>query len=113
MSRRVVVLGLDGVPYSYVRELFAAGELPNLRAIVAEGALAQMDTTLPNVSSVAWASFMTGQNPGKHNIYGFVDRKPGELKVFLPPARNLRSPALWETLSRAGKRVFAMTVPVT
>jgi predicted AlkP superfamily phosphohydrolase/phosphomutase len=109
----VVVLGLDGVPYTYVRRLFEAGELPNLQAIVEEGALAQMDTTLPNVSSVAWASFMTGQNPGKHNIYGFVDRRPGELKIFIPTARNLRSAALWETLSEAGKRVFAMNVPVT
>jgi predicted AlkP superfamily phosphohydrolase/phosphomutase len=107
------VLGLDGVPYTYVRRLFEAGELPNLQAIVEEGTLAQMDTTLPNVSSVAWASFMTGQNPGKHNIYGFVDRRPGELKIFIPTARNLRSAALWETLSEAGKRVFAMNVPVT
>jgi predicted AlkP superfamily phosphohydrolase/phosphomutase len=113
VSKRVVVIGLDGVPYTYVNRLFEAGELPNLRAIVNEGALSQMDTTLPNVSSVAWASFMTGQNPGKHNIYGFVDRRPGELKVFIPTGRNLRSPALWEILSQAGKRVFAMNVPVT
>jgi predicted AlkP superfamily phosphohydrolase/phosphomutase len=110
---RAVVIGLDGVPFTYAERLMAAGELPNLRAIVAEGAMAQMDTTLPNVSSVAWASFMTGQNPGKHAIYGFVDRKPGSLDVFIPTSRDLRSPALWEILSEAGKRVFAMNVPVT
>lgn len=111
--KRVVVIGLDGVPFTYVQRLFELGELPNFRAIAADGALVQMDTTLPNVSSVAWASFMTGQNPGKHNIYGFVDRQPGSLKVFIPTARNLRSPALWETLGEAGKRVFAMNVPVS
>lgn len=112
-KKRVVVIGLDGVPFSYVRRLFKAGDLPNFRAIVEEGALAQMDTTLPNVSSVAWASFMTGQNPGKHNIYGFVERQPGTLKPFIPTARNLQSRMLWEILSAAGKRVFAMNVPVT
>lgn len=112
-KKRVVVIGLDGVPFTYIRRLLPTGELPNFRAIVDEGALVQMDTTLPNVSSVAWASFMTGQNPGKHNIYGFVDRQPGSLKTFIPTARNLRSPMLWEILSAAGKRVFAMNVPVT
>lgn len=111
--KRVVVIGLDGVPYSYLQRLLAAGEMPNFRAIIAEGALAQMDTTIPNVSSVAWASFMTGQNPGKHNIYGFVDRRPDSLQTFIPTARDMRSPALWEILSAAGKRVFAMNVPVT
>lgn len=112
-KKRVVVIGIDGVPYTYVRRLFEAGELPNFRALAGEGALAQMDTTLPNVSSVAWSSFMTGQNPGKHNIYGFVDRQPGTLKTFIPTSRTMRSPALWEILSAAGKRVFAMNVPVT
>jgi predicted AlkP superfamily phosphohydrolase/phosphomutase len=111
--KRLVVIGLDGVPYSYVQRLMAAGELPNMRALMGEGVLAQMDTTLPNVSSVAWSSFMTGQNPGKHNIYGFVDRQPGTLKTFIPNARTMRSPALWEILSAAGKRVFAMNVPLT
>jgi predicted AlkP superfamily phosphohydrolase/phosphomutase len=112
-KKRVVVIGLDGVPYTYIQHLFRAGELPNFRTIVDEGQLVQMDTTLPNVSSVAWASFMTGQNPGKHNIYGFVDRQPGSLKTFIPTARHLHSPALWEILSATGKRVFAMNVPVT
>src|SRR5436853_1981894 len=112
-KKRVVVIGLDGVPYTYVQELFRAGELPNFRALAGEGTLVQMDTTLPNVSSVAWSSFMTGQNPGKHNIYGFVDRQPGSLKTFIPTSRNMRTPALWEILSAAGKRVFAMNVPVT
>jgi predicted AlkP superfamily phosphohydrolase/phosphomutase len=112
-KKRVVVIGLDGVPFTYIQRLFGAGELPNFRALAREGALVQMDTTLPNVSSVAWSSFMTGQNPGKHNIYGFVDRQPGTLKTFIPTSRNMRTPALWEILSAAGKRVFAMNVPVT
>lgn len=112
-KRRVVVIGLDGVPYTYVRHLFEAGEMPNFQAIVAEGALVQMDTTIPNVSSVAWSSFMTGQNPGKHGIYGFVDRRPDSLRVFIPTSRDMRTETLWEILGNAGKRVFSMNVPVT
>lgn len=112
-GKRVVVLGLDGVPYTYVQKLIGEGELPNFAAVLGEGASAQMDTTIPNVSSVAWATFMTGQNPGKHKIFGFIDREPGSSKLYIPNSRTMSATTLWETLSGAGKRVFAMNVPVT
>ncbi|HET8777017.1 MAG TPA: alkaline phosphatase family protein [Candidatus Limnocylindria bacterium] len=112
-GRRVLVVALDGVPFSFVQRLFRAGEMPNLRAMTDRGPLAQMDTTVPNVSSVAWASFMTGANPGKHNIYGFLDRHSRSRRTYIPTRRDLRAPTLLEILSAAGKRVFSMNVPVT
>jgi predicted AlkP superfamily phosphohydrolase/phosphomutase len=110
---RVLVVALDGVPYTYVQGLFEAGEMPNLRAIHELGPIAQMDTSVPNVSSVAWASFMTGANPGKHNIYGFLDRHLGTSRTYIPTSRDIRAPTILELLSAAGRRVFSMNVPVT
>ena len=110
---RVLVVALDGVPYTYARRLFDAGEMPNLRAIADEGELLQMDTAVPNVSSVAWASFMTGANPGRHNIYGFLDRHLGTRKTYIPTSRDLRAASLFQVLSSADKRVFSMNVPVS
>lgn len=110
---RMVVVALDGVPYTYARQLIDQGELPNLAAIDGDGTLAQMDTSVPNVSSVAWASFMTGTNPGKHNIYGFLDRRPGTRDPFIPTSRDLRGRTIYELLGQSGKRVFCMNVPLT
>ena len=107
------MVGLDGVPYTYVRGLIDQGELPNLGAIAKGGELVQMDSSLPNVSSVAWASFMTGSNPGIHNIYGFLDRRPGTRDVYIPTSRDLRAKTIYELMSEAGKRVFSMNVPLT
>ena len=112
-SPRVLVVALDGVPFTFVQRLFEAGELPNLRAIAERGPMAQMDTSVPNVSSVAWASFMTGMNPGKHNIYGFLDRRLGTKQTYIPTARDVRAPTIFDRLSQAGRRVFSMNVPVT
>jgi len=72
-----------------------------------------MKSVYPTVSSVAWASYMTGRNPGRHNIYGFVDRKPGTYDIFIPNSQYLKSRTLWEHLSDAGKRVVVINVPVT
>ncbi len=35
-----------------------------------------MKTTCPPLSPVAWSSFATGSNPGKHNIFDFISRDP-------------------------------------
>ena len=109
----MLVVALDGVPFSYVRGLIDEGELPNFKAIADDGELVQMDTSLPNVSSVAWASFMTGSNPGVHNIYGFLDRRPGTRETFIPTSRDLRARTIFELISQSGKRVFSMNVPLT
>jgi predicted AlkP superfamily phosphohydrolase/phosphomutase len=111
--RRLVVIGIDGTPYTFLQRLLAEGRMPNLSRLTAGGSLARMRSVHPCVSSVAWSSFMTGQNPGKHGIFGFVDREPATLKTFIPTSRNMRSRTLWEYLSDAGKRVIVINVPLT
>lgn len=87
--------------------------MPNLARIFAAGTVSPLNSSWPFVSSVAWSSFMTGCNPGKHNIYGFVDRRPNSYDVFLPNSATMRRDPLWTELSRAGKQVVVMNVPVT
>jgi len=112
-ERRVVIIGLDGTPYSLITRLAKEGELPHLARILEGGTICPMNSVLPTVSSVAWACFMTGKNPGKHGIYGFVDRVQGSYEIYIPNSKSMRSETLWEVLSRNGKRVVVINVPVT
>ncbi len=112
-KKRVVVVGLDGVPHGFIHEMFEGGELPHFRSLASEGALVKMGSTIPCVSSVAWSSYMTGRNPGKHNIYGFVDRDPKSLEIYIPTSKNMGCQTLWESLGQQGKRVLVINVPVT
>jgi len=111
--RRVFVLGIDGVPYTFVDRLIGEGLLPNFGRLRDAGAFRRIHSVQPCVSSVAWASYMTGKNPGKHGILGFVDRKLGTDRLDFPNGGSMRSETLWEILSRAGKRVVVMNVPCT
>jgi predicted AlkP superfamily phosphohydrolase/phosphomutase len=72
-----------------------------------------MTSVYPWVSSVAWTTIQTGVNPGKHGIYGFVDRDPATLKTYIPLANRIKAPAVWDRLGRIGKRVAVLNVPVT
>lgn len=112
-SSRVVVVSIDGVPYSFMQQHIGNGHFPNFKRFLERGDFKRMNSVQPTISSVAWSSYMTGKNPAKHNIFGFVDQKPGTHDIFIPTAVNLSSDTIWEIMSRAGKKVFVMNVPVT
>lgn len=110
---RVFLLGLDGTPYGLMQDLFAKGAMKNLAEIAGKGSIRQMSTTVPDVSSVAWTTFMTGVNPGRHGVFGFVDLKPGTYTNYYPNATNVRSPCLWHLLGKEGKRSIIVNMPST
>lgn len=111
--RRLVVIGIDGVPYSFIKQQTNNGNFPNLAEIFQEGMLRRIHSVYPTVSSVAWSSYMTGKNPGEHGIFGFVDRMPNPFDIFIPTAKNMKAEPLWEILGRRGKKVVVINVPVT
>lgn len=111
MSQRLLVIGLDGASFNVLDALFEKRYLPNLAKLIANGARADLETTFPPITAVAWSTFMTGKNPGKHGIFEFVKRDGNrELAVN---ASFRRGPAIWDLLSRAGKRVIVHNFPCT
>lgn len=111
---KLAVLSIDGLSNDILSSLIQEDVMPEFAKLIEKvGYPRSLLSTQPPISCVAWASFATGCNPGKHGIYGFVDRKPGSHAIYFPNAHNLHQPALWEILSREGKRVFVMNLPCT
>ena len=114
MSARLMILGLDGASWRLTQKLVAQGRMPTIGRILAEGAGGPLYSTIPDVSPTAWASFMSGKNPGQHGVYGFGLKVPGS--YFLEPFSSRgRIPVqtLWGMLSSKGKRVAVINVPMT
>jgi predicted AlkP superfamily phosphohydrolase/phosphomutase len=76
---RVIVLGFDGGDHRTAAEYMAAGKMPNLAALAAEGTFEPLGTTYSAESPVAWAALNTGQNPSKTGVPGFVKRVHNEV----------------------------------
>jgi len=74
---RVVILGLDGLDPKRAQKLMDQGKLPHFQALARQGSFSNLATTYPAISPVAWSTFATGVNPGKHAIFDFLmpDRK--------------------------------------
>jgi predicted AlkP superfamily phosphohydrolase/phosphomutase len=110
---KVVVLGIDGVPCSLLKRFTQQGIMPNLAGLAAKGTLTDMTASTPEVSSTSWSTFMTGVNPGKHGIYGFMELQKGSYKWKFPNARDIRSETLWDIAGRHNKTSIVLNVPST
>ncbi len=110
------------------------GKLPNMKKLsAAGGGVHALETTHSPESPTAWASFATGVNAGKHNIYdflirdtsnylpdlGMVHREPPRFvlnyfPVSRPKITSIRGgTSFWVTAGNAGVRSSVLTVPVT
>ncbi len=128
VTGRAVILGMDGLDPGRVRQMIARGELPNLATLAAVGGFTELATTTPPISPVAWSTFMTGVNPGKHNIFDFLNR---DLRTYMPRLSSCRvssgagrgrrgkyvalrkSKPFWKVLAEYGVFSTVLRVPVT
>ncbi|MCC7417358.1 MAG: alkaline phosphatase family protein [Acidobacteria bacterium] len=101
VDRKLVVLGFDGLDPDLVARWIDAGTLPNMRAVAARGALRPLETAASGSPASAWASFATGVNPGRHDIYGLFARDPA---TYAPAFALVR---------REPGRFFLQTIPTT
>src|SRR5262245_33162375 len=115
--KRIVVLGLDGLDYTLTERMLAEGKLPHMEALRKEGCFKPLGTTLPSISPVAWSSFQTGTNPGKHNIYDFLapDLNTYQPKLssveIRPPRRMIRVGKYQIPLGKADVRLLRKSKP--
>ncbi|HEV8488042.1 MAG TPA: alkaline phosphatase family protein [Blastocatellia bacterium] len=113
MSNELLVIGLDGASFNVLDGLIEKGYLPNLARLIAGGSRADLETTFPPITAVAWSSFMTGKNPGKHGIFEFVMRDRGSKRELAVNASFREGRAIWDLLGDAGKRVIVHNFPCT
>jgi predicted AlkP superfamily phosphohydrolase/phosphomutase len=75
-SRRVVILGLDGMDPGIVTRYMREGRMPNFQKLAERGVFRPLDTSVPSMSPVAWSTFATGVDASQHCIYDFLTRDP-------------------------------------
>jgi predicted AlkP superfamily phosphohydrolase/phosphomutase len=115
--KKIVILGLDGLDYGLTEKMLSEGKLPNLDALRKQGCFKSLASTLPPISPVAWSSFQTGVNPGKHNIFDFLtpDLQTYEPKLssveIRPPRRILRLGKYRIPLGKANVRLLRKSQP--
>ena len=112
-ARKLILIGLDGVPRSLLLSLMAKGVMPNLAHLIHGREIRALNSTFPPLSSVAWSTIFTGVNPGTHGIFGFHDLTEHSYHSYFTTYNHIKAPSLWEQLGWNGLRSVVINVPQT
>ena len=99
---RLVVLGLDGLPFSLARNLCLSGKFPHLATLADSANARAIRAELPELSPVNWASLVTGKNPGGHGVFGFSRIDPATYALSLTDSSAIQAPTIFERLGEKG-----------
>ncbi len=113
MSRRVLVIGLDGITFDTFDPWMEEGVLPSMKQFRSEGVHAPLDSIFPPITAPAWVSFMTGMNPGKTGIFEFLYFLKSSFDVTPVNASVRDGHPIWNILTTEGKKSMVFGVPVT
>lgn len=113
MTRRAVVIGLDGVAWRLLDPMIEAGVMPRLGGLVTRGARGVLQSTIPTYTPPAWTSAVTGVNPGRHGIYGFMEGHAQYETRGLVHSGKIKAPAIWQMANAQGARTGIYNVPLT
>ena len=89
------ILGIDGLPRWMWQQFADSGVMPRSAELLKTGTLVPMKSSLPEVSSAAWASIVTGENSGGHNVFGFTDLLDGSYTLGFTSSRTFRAKPFW------------------
>ena len=132
-TQKLIILGFDGMEPTLAERWMAEGRLPNLAKLASQGGFYRLGTTHSPESPTSWASFATGVNAGKHNIFDFLVRNPRTYQPDLgivkktppeflfnyvpikrPQVTSIRGgTSFWVTAGQQGVRSSLLTVPIT
>ncbi len=109
----VIVIGLDGATWDLLQPWIDAGDLPTLAQVQHSWAWGKLRSSSPYLSPSAWTTAVTGVNPGKHAIFDFQRRLPGQKAVVNETAASRRAQPVWNVLKTAGMRSLLLNIPMT
>lgn len=117
MTKKLVILGLDGVPWRILDKMIEEGATPNLKKLKEEGTWSEFKTTIPPLTPPAWASIQTGVNPGKHGVFTFRGANSDDSSEGGEPstvnAKDIEATTLPEYLENSGLSAVLINLPLT
>jgi predicted AlkP superfamily phosphohydrolase/phosphomutase len=108
-SRRVLAIAIDAAEPTLIRQMIAEGELPALKSLLSQGSWIKVEAPAHIGSGAVWPTFITGEEPNVHGIYGEWGWQAASMDLCRFPVRNLVP--FWQTLAATGVTVGVLDLP--
>ena len=108
-ATRVLAVGIDAAEPSLVRELVGRGEMPVLKSLLDGGAWLRVESPSHVGSGAVWPTFLTGERPAAHGVYGEWAWRPEAMGLDRYRGRGLEP--FWKRVAGGGAAVGVLDVP--
>ncbi len=116
LSKKLMVIGVDGMDPRLSSKYVAEGKMPNLKKIIERGA--QRDDLVllgaqPTVTPPQWTTLATGAYPSTHGITQFSRVVPGKITQigYNLDSRLCKAEPAWNCLAEAGRKTLVFHWP--
>ena len=113
-ANKIVLLAMDAGDKNLIQEWATDGILPTMRSLLSRGLVGETVSVEGLYEGSTWPSFYTGVNPARHGFHRLVQIEPGTYEFHRRyPGEFIKREPFWNRLSRAGRRVAILDVPLT
>src|SRR4030066_441234 len=112
-NEKVLVIGIDGGTFDIIAPWLEQGMLPHLKSLIDNGCSGFLEASVPPVSPVAWPSFFTGVNPGKHGIFDFIEKSKTDQSIHFMNRTHCKAQPVWRYLNQEGYTTTIINIPGT
>lgn len=110
-TRPLLVIGLDGASFRWLKPFAEQGLMPNVARLLRTGVHAPLHSTMPPLTPPGWATCLTGVSPRVHGLWDFVRRASAHRYELLPSSGlDQRAPWLWSRLEPE-QRAVVLNLP--
>ena len=107
LTKKLIVLGVDGMDPRLTKKLMDDGELPNIKKFVERGACREdlvMLGGVPTITPPMWTTLATGAYAGTHGITCFWNQDHNDLSkmVYSLDSRLCKAEPVWNCTAEAG-----------
>lgn len=113
MRSKVLLIGIDGATWEILKPMMDEGRIPNIKRLYNEGTSGILTSTIPPLTPVAFASFHTGVNPGKHGITDFQLHYKEMGMSGIIDSTFLKYKTFSEIANDQGKTIISINIPLT
>jgi len=119
-SKKMILMGMDGLMYYLLMKFAGEGRMPNVSRLIENGSFGEASQEFPSDTPTNWTSIATGAATGTHGITGFRIHLPGEpLDVGQFQENEHRcfestycnAEYLWDTADRAAIKCLVINYP--
>jgi len=111
---KVLFLAMDAGDKFLLQSWAADGTLPTIGSLLAKGFIGETMSLEGFYEGSTWPSFYTGVTPAHHGFHSLVQLKPGTYEFYrCYPGTFVRREPFWNHLSRAGRRVAILDIPLS